>query len=59
MERVEAVARAMCSANGFEPDDTAADPFRVSGQSEPFWKMYSDDARKFIAAWEVMNDQVG
>lgn len=52
MNREERVARAICTAHGFDPDD--ADAFyllRPERNGLPLWMAYMDQARAAIAAY--------
>ncbi|RVI06225.1 hypothetical protein CN205_14790 [Sinorhizobium meliloti] len=53
MDKIEKVARAICAANGHDPDRTLkADVFDddAAFNGKPFWRKYEKDARVFIAA---------
>lgn len=57
MEKVEKVARAICAANGDEPDKTLkADVFDVDSpfNGKPYWRKYEKEARVFLAAQEAL-----
>jgi hypothetical protein len=50
MDKTEEVARALCSATGKNSDEMQIDrPQRI-----PQWHLYDAEARKFIAAYNVM-----
>jgi hypothetical protein len=50
MDKVEEVARALCRAAGKDPDAMQIDrPKEI-----PQWQLYELEARKLIAAFEVM-----
>jgi hypothetical protein len=50
MDTTEEVARALCRATGKNPDEMQIDrPQRI-----PQWHLYEAEARKFIAAYNVM-----
>jgi hypothetical protein len=50
MDKTEEVARALCSATGKNPDEMQID----RPQQIPQWHLYDAEARKFIAAYNVM-----
>jgi hypothetical protein len=50
MDKAEEVARALCSATGKNPDEMQID----RPQQIPQWHLYDAEARKFIAAYNVM-----
>lgn len=52
---VEAVARAICSAGGAEPDKDARDG-TVPSQPVPTWTLYREDARAAIAALDALRE---
>lgn len=61
-ERVQAVARALCSLDGKDPDERTRRPgegagfvSRQSGDDAPHaWKAYIAEAERFIAASEAL-----
>jgi hypothetical protein len=50
MDKAEEVARALCSATGKNPEEMQID----RPQQIPQWHLYDAEARKFIAAYNVM-----
>jgi hypothetical protein len=50
MQKTEEVARALCSATGKNPDEMQID----RPQKIPQWHLYDAEARKFIAAYNVV-----
>jgi hypothetical protein len=67
-DRIERVARAMCQANGGNPDGqvptgetervtTSSSPLHTSTEEQPVtvpaWKKYEQEARRFIAAFDA------
>jgi hypothetical protein len=50
MDQTEEVARALCGATGKNPDEMQID----RPQKIPQWHLYDAEARKFIAAYNVM-----
>jgi hypothetical protein len=50
MDTTEEVARALCSATGKNPDEMQIDRPQQIAQ----WHLYEAEARKFIAAYNVM-----
>jgi hypothetical protein len=51
MDKVEEVARALCRATGKNPDEMQID----RPKQTPQWQLYELEARKLIAAFEVMS----
>jgi hypothetical protein len=58
MEKLEQVARALCEADGRKPNET----YHPTGDPDPKkqlrqWQRYEVEARKFMAAYNVMAKQ--
>jgi hypothetical protein len=55
--KIERVARAICVAQGEEPDRTVNIPQRSTGMSfaGPQWRKHAHKAEIYIAAFEAMN----
>ncbi len=62
-EKIEAVARALCTADGRDPDQRTRSPGgRVGFQAQiddsvdgpPLWEAYKAEAERFIAAAEAL-----
>lgn len=56
MDRVEQVARAICAADGRNPDG-AAEPGQAGGDAPerpPNWHRYRDEAKRIVAAFEAL-----
>jgi hypothetical protein len=51
MDKVEEVARALCRATGKNPDEMQID----RPKDIPQWQLYELEARKLVAAFEVMS----
>jgi hypothetical protein len=52
-KRIEEVARALCRATGKNPDEMQID----RPKQLPQWLLYELEARKFIAAYDVLSRQ--
>jgi hypothetical protein len=60
MDKIEKVARAICTANGHDPDETMkADVFDEDAafHGKPYWRKFEKDARIFIAAQEAFTSE--
>jgi len=56
MDKIERVARAVCEANGYNPDEiveACEDDFEFDGQ--PTWRKFEREARIFIAAQAALS----
>lgn len=56
MDRIEQVARAICAADGRDPDEQMrTDPIGEAGpERPPQWHRYRDEARRIVAAFEAL-----
>ncbi len=66
VDQVETMARAMCQADGHEPDErvvvpglseTAPDGRPTPGGPVPRWRVYAPHARKLVAAQQALLEE--
>jgi hypothetical protein len=51
---IELHARAMCSADGYDPDE-APRCYGLEQKNPPMWRVYVGEAKRWLAALEVNN----
>ena len=60
MDRVEQVARAICAADGKDPDERVRTSHTGEAEPErpPNWHRYRDEARRIVAAFEALTGTI-